>query len=162
MKTSPFKVRIELPPKAGNVSIINGREGIRVEVPEREPFTINENQAKILRELDQAPEGLIAAELSRRLGMTHAGVLFLMKALQSANLVDRATLQGGGVLYYTTARVTQKLSPELAQVKAELEKKHGKQIENFRITELNDAIKELPAETRDALKNWLLDGGWQN
>ena len=129
-------VRLELPRKTGVVSIVKTPEGFRAEAPGQAPLAINESQARILNDLDDAPEGLIAAELSERLGMTHSGVLFLLKPLQSAGLVERATLRGGGVLYYTKARITQKLSPELAQAKSTLEKKRGKRLEEFQLHEI--------------------------
>ncbi len=94
--------------------------------------------------------------------MSHAGVLFLLKPLQGANLIERVPLRGGGVLYYTIARVAQKLSPELAEVKTALEKKKGKRIEDYDVRELHEATKDLPPDTRRALLNWVLDGGWMN
>ncbi len=142
--------------------IMNTNDGIRAVGEGREPLEINESQAKILKELDGATEGLIATELSERLGLTHSGVLFLLKPLQTAGLIQRAMLRGGGVLYYTTARITQKLSPELVAAKIALEKKKGKKIELFELHELYAETKDLPPITRKALLNWVLDGGWKN
>jgi len=155
-------VRFDLPRKVGKIMIVNTMDGLRVEAEGRSSLVINESQAKILRELDDASEGLIATELSKRLGMTHSGILFLLKPLQSAGLVERVTLRGGGVLYYTKARIAQRLSPELAEVKNGLEKKRGKLIELFELQELYEETKGLPPETRKALLNWVLDGGWNN
>ena len=155
-------IRLELPRKTGIVSIVKTPEGFRAEAPGQAPLAINESQARILRDLGDAPEGLIAAELSERLGMTHSGVLFLLKPLQTAGLVERATLRGGGVLYYTKARIAQKLSPELAEVKTALENRKGKKLEDFELRELHQETKDLPTNVRKALLNWALDGGWNN
>ncbi|MDG7011589.1 MAG: MarR family transcriptional regulator [Nitrososphaerota archaeon] len=155
-------IRLELPRKTGIVSIVKTPKGFRAEAPGETPLAINESQARILKDLGDAPEGLIAAELSERLGMTHSGVLFLLKPLQTAGLVERATLRGGGVLYYTKARITQKLSAELAEVKAVLEKRRGKNLEDFELRELYEETKDLAPNVRKALVNWVLDGGWNN
>ncbi len=44
---------------------------------------INDNQARILRKLSEAPEGMVAAELSKGLGMTRVGASSLITWSQS-------------------------------------------------------------------------------
>jgi DNA-binding transcriptional ArsR family regulator len=155
----PNPVRFQLPEKRGHITgLWDSKKKLSVVRAEGAPITLNENQGQILRQLSRSEDGLIATELAERLGMTHAGVIFLMKPLVESGLVERTVLRGGGVLYYMTTVLREEPSAEVKQAITRIEEKFGKKIDTLGIKQLAQYTKELPADLRRTMLDWLLLG----
>lgn len=152
-------VRFQLPKRKGVTVGLWGRRGLSVTGPEGKEISLNESQGLILRELDKSPEGLIATELAERLGISHPGVIFLLKPLLSAGVVERASLRGGGVLYYMSTVLREEPSPEVKEAIAHIGLNSGKKIEDLGVKDLARYAVGLPADLRRAVLDWLLIGG---
>ena len=153
-------VRVQLPTKSGKVTLLVDRNDLKVIKGGLELRKINDNQARILRRLAEAPEGMIATELSKGLGMTRIGALLLLKPLIQAKLVERVATKGEGILYYVPIEVRTKRSSNLESIKKEIEEAVKKQIREMGARELYDALRAYPQVVKNAIMNWLLDGGW--
>ena len=125
-------------------------------------MSLLENQTRILRKLDTAPEGLIATEISRSLDLTPSGVLYLLKPLIDKNIVARVPLRGGGVLYFMRYNlIEEKLTPELEAYLEKIRSTYGKEIGDLSIEELLDQLQELPNGDRRAIIKWLAESTWR-
>ena len=153
-------VRVQLPTKTGKVTLFVDRNDLKVIKGGVELRRINDNQARILRRLAEAPDGMIATELSKGLGMTPIGALLLLKPLIQAKLVERVATKGEGILYHVPIEVRTKRSSNLESIKKEIEEAVKKQIREMGARELYEALRAYPRGVRNAIMNWLLDGGW--
>ncbi len=153
-------VKVQLPTKKGKVTLLVDRNDLKVIKGGVELRKINDNQARILRKLAEAPEGMIAAELSKGLGMTRVGTLFLLKPLIQAKLVERVATKGESILYSAPIEVRTKRSSNLESIKKEVEEAVKKQIREMGARELYQALRAYPQGVKNAILNWLLDGGW--
>jgi DNA-binding transcriptional ArsR family regulator len=157
--SSPIKFL--LPKKNGIVSL-TWTEGHLVAVgPTGQSLGLNDNQQRLMRDLNGASEGMLASEMSQKLGVTPAGVLFLLKPLLEAGIVVRQPLRGGGVLYYMPYKLSEKLSPPLEAAKLQVEEKAGKSLQDMTLLELRELTADLPEDTRRSLFSWALEGGWK-
>ncbi len=153
-------VKVQLPTKRGKVTLLVDRNDLKVIKGGVELRKINDNQARILRKLAEAPEGMVAAELSKGLGMTRVGALFLLKPLIQAKLVERVAIKGESILYYAPIEVRTKRSSNLESIKKEVEEAVKKQIREMGAQELYQTLRAYPKGVKNAILNWLLDGGW--
>ncbi len=153
-------VKVQLPTKRGKVTLLVERNDLKVIKGGVELRKINDNQARILRKLAEAPEGMVAAELSKGLGMTRVGALFLLKPMIQAKLVERVATKGESILYYAPIEVRTKRSSNLESIKKEVEEAVKKQIREMGARELYQALRAYPKGVKNAILNWLLDGGW--
>ncbi|MGA2199617.1 MAG: hypothetical protein ABSG45_06735 [Nitrososphaerales archaeon] len=154
----PTPVRFQLPEKRGHIVGVWNRNKLNVARDSRDSITLNENQGHLLRELSKSEDGMIASEIAEKLGVTHAGVIFLMKPLVSSGLVERALLRGGGVLYYMTTTFREEPSAEVKAAMTKLEQQTGQKIDSLGVKQLAQYAKELPADLRRSLLDWLLLG----
>jgi len=154
---------IKLPPKKGFYTLVRVEKGFKMEIDSlTSPLVLTESQGQILKQLDESGEGMIAAELAKKLGMTHAGILYLLKPLIEAGIVERVPLKGGGILYYSNFDIIEeKLSPELQEIRRKMEERTKKPLQKISIEELTQEIQYLPESQRRAFINWVLDGGWK-
>ena len=97
---------------------------------------------------------------SKGLGMTRVGTLFLLKPLIQANLVERVATKGESILYYAPIAVGTKRSSNLESIKKEVEEAVKKQIREMGARELYQVLRAYPQGVKNAILNWLLDGGW--
>ena len=104
----------------------------------------------------------MASEMSQKLGVTPAGVLFLLKPLLEAGIVVRQPLRGGGVLYYMPYRLSEKLSPPLEAAKLQVEEKAVKPLQSMTLQELRELTTDLTEDKRRSLFGWALEGGGKN
>lgn len=153
-------VKIQLPTETGKVTLLVERNDLRVIRGGVELRKINDSQARILRRLAEAPEGMIATDLSKGLGMTRVGTLLLLKPLIHAKLVERVATKGERILYYVPIEVRSKRSSNLESIKEEIEEAVKKQIREMGARELYEALRAYPQGVKNAIMNWLLDGGW--
>lgn len=154
---------IRLPSKRGLCTLVRVEKGYKMEIENAvTPVMLTESQGQILKNLDETRDGLIAAELARKLGMTHAGILYLLKPLLERGIVERVPLKGGGVLYYSNFDIKEeRLSAMLEEFRKRMEEKIGKPIEKISLEELAREIQDLPESDRRVFTNWVLDGGWK-
>lgn len=122
---------------------------------------MNDSQRKIVDQLNGASEGLLASEMSKTLGTTHAGVLFLLKPLLENGIIERIALRGGGVLYYMPYKIAENLSPEVDAAKIAIEKETGKRVQDMSLTELYESSRNLDNQTKKVLLGWIFEGGWK-
>ena len=155
----PTSVKFQLPRRTGYITGTWKNKSLRILSSEGEPVPLNQSQAHILRELNRAEEGLTASELASRLGLTHAGVIFLMRTLVENDFVQRATLRGGGVLYYLTSSLREEPSDEVRGAIMEIERRSGKKVNSLGVKELAALSRDLPPSLRHPLIDWLLSGG---
>jgi predicted transcriptional regulator len=153
-------VKVQLPTKRGKVTLLVDRSDLKVIKGGVELRKITDNQARILRKLAEAPEGMVAAELSKGLGMTRVGAIFLLKPLIQAKLVERVATKGESILYYAPIAVGTKRSSNLESIKKEVEEAVKKQIREMGARELYQTLRAYPQGVKNAILNWLLDGGW--
>jgi len=153
-------VKVQLTTKTGKVTLLVDRNDLKVIKGGVELRKINDNQARILRRLAEGPEGMSAAEISKGLGMTRLGVLLLLKPLIQAKLIKRVATKGEGILFYVPIEVRTKRSSNLEYIKEEIEEAVKKQIREMGARELYEALRAYPQGVKNAIMNWLLDGGW--
>jgi len=152
-----------MPPKKGFCILVRTEKGYKMEIQSlASPIILTESQGQILKQLDDTNDGLIAAELARKLGMTHAGILYLLSPLVEKGIVERIPLRGGAVLYYSVYDIKEEeLSPALQDVRKRIEKETKKPIQKISVEELAREIHDLPQPERRVFINWVLDGGWK-
>ena len=153
-------VKVRLPTKTGTITLLVDRNDLKVIKGGVELRKINDNQARILRKLAEAPEGMVVAELSKGLGMTRVGALFLLKPLIHAKLIERIVAKGGSILYYVLIEDGTKRSSNLESIKKGVEEAVKKQIREMGARKLYEALRSNPQGVKNAILNWLLDGGW--
>jgi len=153
-------VKVQLPTKTGTITLLVDRNDLKVIKGGVELRKINDNQARILRKLAEAPEGMVLAELSKGLGMTRVGALFLLKPLINAKLIERIVAKGGSILYYVLIEDGTKRSSNLESIKKGVEEAVKKQIREMGARKLYEALRSYPQGVKNAILNWLLDGGW--
>jgi DNA-binding transcriptional ArsR family regulator len=154
-------IKLFLHKKNGIVSLTWAEGRLLAVGPNGHSVGLNDNQQLLMRDLNRASEGMLASEMSQKLGVTPAGVLFLLKPLLEAGIVVRQPLRGGGVLYYTPYKLSEKLSPPLEAAKLRVEEKAGKPLQEITLQELREHTADLPEDTRRSLFSWALEGGWK-
>ncbi len=159
MKARAF--RYMLPAKTGILTLKWENDKVTATNPEGQYSQLNASQRRILEQLNRAEDGLLAAEISKTLGMTHAGVLFLLKPLLENGIVERVLLRGGGVLYYMPFKIAEKLSPTMEAAKTSVERKAGKRVQEMTLAELHEFSMALDESVKKPLFNWIFEGGWK-
>lgn len=154
-------LRYVLPPRIGTLSLVWDKEKVIAKNPTGQLSELNSSQRKIVEQLNASQDGLLAAELSKNLGKTHAGVLFLLQPLLENGIVERVVLRGGGVLYYMPFRISVKLSREMEDAKTSIEVKAGKPVQEMTLEELYENSKGLEDTVKKPLFGWIFEGGWK-